>query len=129
MSVEYSYAYKTSDGGRLAASRTDRPARHPCRRAVDGPSVRKSHLVRQLTLRRKVARNVSVVSSMIHEIRRAIISWIEYMRVRSEFPMRGSMKDWKTAIALFDKENPDLAGRWTADSMRKAYERRRRRDL
>ena len=58
-----------------------------------------------------------------------VISWIEYMRVRSEFPMRGSMKDWKTAIALFDKENPDLAGRWTADSMRKAYERRRRRDL
>ena len=56
-----------------------------------------------------------------------VISWTERRLAESQFPMRGSMKDWKTAIALFDKENPDLAGRWTADSMRKAYERRRRR--
>ena len=56
-----------------------------------------------------------------------MINWIEGRIESSSFPMRGSMKDWKTAVAQFDSENPDLAGRWTSDSMRKAFERRRRR--
>ena len=56
-----------------------------------------------------------------------MINWIEGLIEASSFPMRGSMKDWKTAVAQFDSDNPDLAGRWTSDSMRKAFERRRRR--
>ena len=60
MSVEYSYAYKTSDGGRLAASRAGRSARHPCRRAVDGTAIARPKRIRKSASITKARWNVLV---------------------------------------------------------------------
>ncbi len=56
-----------------------------------------------------------------------MIAWIDSRLKASNFPVRGKMKDWQAAIIMFEKDNPDLAGIWSADAMRKAFERRRRR--
>ena len=58
--MERRYAYKTSDGGRLAASRADRPARHPCRRAVDGTAIARPKRIRKSASITKARWNVLV---------------------------------------------------------------------
>lgn len=56
-----------------------------------------------------------------------MVEWIDEKLAESTFPMRGTRKDWKAAAVLMDTEQPLLAGRWTPETMRKTYERRRRR--
>lgn len=55
-----------------------------------------------------------------------LFRWCEGRIADGTFPMRGSHKDWGRAAALFGEDCPNLAGRWSSDAMRKAFERRRR---
>ena len=55
-----------------------------------------------------------------------MIAWASQKLEEGTFPMRGGMKDWKSAVIMLGNDFPDLVSRWTGDSMRKAYERRRR---
>ncbi len=56
-----------------------------------------------------------------------MFDWVSEGLKAGTFPMRGRMKDWKKAVTLIEANYPYLVGRWTPDSMRKAYERRIRR--
>lgn len=48
--------------------------------------------------------------------------WVDETLSNGTFPMHGKQKSWKEAVAQFAKLNPRLATRWTAESMRKAYQ-------
>lgn len=48
--------------------------------------------------------------------------WVDDALNRGAFPMHGKQKSWKEAVILFGEQYPRLASRWTADSMRKAYQ-------
>ena len=58
--MKYRYAYKTSDGVRLAASRTARSAWRPCRRTADCTAIARFKRVREPTSVTKAHRNVLV---------------------------------------------------------------------
>ena len=53
-----------------------------------------------------------------------MVQWVDTLAAANEFPMRGSRPDWVSAHARFEISVPALAGRWTADSMRRIYKRR-----
>lgn len=48
--------------------------------------------------------------------------WVDSNLDQGSFPMRGTRKNWKEAVAKFGNTHQALADRWTADSMRKAYQ-------
>lgn len=56
----------------------------------------------------------------------AMFAWAEEKILDDSFPKRGKFKDWKLAVIEIGKDYPSLAGKWTSEAMRKAYERRKR---
>jgi len=53
-----------------------------------------------------------------------MVQWVDALALVGKFPMCGDRADWKSAHAQFEIEVPELAGHWTADSMRRAYKKR-----
>lgn len=54
-------------------------------------------------------------------------SWIDDELAKGTFPKRGKQKNWQEAVSRFAKAYPFLSSRWTADSMRKAYQHHKSR--
>lgn len=48
--------------------------------------------------------------------------WVDSNLASGKFPMRGTRMNWQEAVAKFSSTHDALADRWTADSMRKAYQ-------
>lgn len=48
--------------------------------------------------------------------------WVDSNLASGTFPMRGTRMNWQEAVAKFSSSHDTLADRWTADSMRKAYQ-------
>ena len=56
-----------------------------------------------------------------------MIAWVDSMAAKDGFPMRGSRVDWVGIHRSFERSNPDFTNFWTADTMRRTYNRRKKR--
>lgn len=54
--------------------------------------------------------------------------WAKELIEADAFPRRGSFLDWYKALELFKEQYPDLDVKWSPMTMRKAYERRKRKE-
>ena len=54
-----------------------------------------------------------------------MVSWIDALQEWEGFPMHGTRVDWVGIHCRFENDNPSLINFWTADTMRRTYNRRK----
>lgn len=54
-----------------------------------------------------------------------MVAWIDALKAKRGLPMRGSRTNWMEIHRRFENENPDYIDFWTADTMRRTYNRRK----
>ena len=54
-----------------------------------------------------------------------MVAWVDALGAKHGLPMHGTRTDWVGIHSRFENENPDYINCWTADTMRRTYNRRK----